>query len=183
LFQGKSMSLFDQVLLLFLGSILTAFITSLLYVRQAKADLKKEYESRFNEKKWEVYSGIIELFMLQFEYFLHKDDYYDGKLDSDGAVQFKQLIDKYSVLRKKVEGGILLVGSKEVVESFLCWELVTMNNSPRTAKATESLIKLINNIRKDLGNEYSKLNHDDLNGIFYFDDKTIHKMFELTKNE
>jgi hypothetical protein len=56
-------------LLTLLASIIvalaTAFFSSRFYIFQAKADLekelKKEFESRFNERKWEAYTGFANI--------------------------------------------------------------------------------------------------------------------------
>jgi len=42
-------------------ALATAFLTSWGYWRNAKADLEKEYSSRFNTKKWEVYTAFTAL--------------------------------------------------------------------------------------------------------------------------
>lgn len=38
----------------------SALVTSALYGRKVKADLRKEFESRVNAEKWKVYTGLID---------------------------------------------------------------------------------------------------------------------------
>lgn len=50
----------EEFALAVLVSVITAIVTSLLYWRRVEADLKKEYESRFNQKKWDVYTSYVQ---------------------------------------------------------------------------------------------------------------------------
>ncbi len=43
-------------------ALITAVVGSFLYVRQAKQDLQREYEQRFNERRWESYTRFGDLF-------------------------------------------------------------------------------------------------------------------------
>jgi hypothetical protein len=43
------------------AAYITANITYMGYQKQAKAELEKEYHSRFNEKKWEIYLSFVKL--------------------------------------------------------------------------------------------------------------------------
>jgi len=132
-------------------AILTAFVTGFItfwgFWRQAKADLDKEYQSRFNTKKWEVYTEFTKL--------LH-GFLTNNSADLAGTTQQQDEI----VLASQ----LVLIGSDEVVRAFRDWRESSMAYGKSHAVAKEKLFNLVAKMRNDLGIKYSKLALEDLLG-------------------
>ena len=128
-------------------AVATGFVTSWVYWRQARADLDKEYQSRFNTKKWEVYTEFTKL--------LHSF-LMSNSADLAGATQQQDEI----VLASQ----LVLIGSDEVVRAFRDWRESSMAYGKSHAVAKEKLFNLVAKMRNDLGIKYSKLALEDLLG-------------------
>ena len=116
------------ILVSFLTALLTATFTFIGYWRKAKAELQREYKSRFNEKKWEVYQDFA---------------LYLARVAQDNYV-----IDPDDLL--KASNELILVGSDEVIDAF--------NNFVSNSRAegqneiiSRKMTAVLNEMRKDLG--------------------------------
>jgi hypothetical protein len=133
-----------------LVALATAFFTSRFYVHQATTDLRHEYQRRFNEKKWNVYTGFASTV---------RDVLVStkaGRLDRDQPKQIARLYDFISEL--------WLVGSDNVVRAVLIWR--------QTSDPKDVLVKLADiliEMRKDLGDTGTKIEPRDLLGTFVND--------------
>ncbi|MBE0683777.1 MAG: hypothetical protein IH589_17870 [Anaerolineales bacterium] len=136
-----------SIVVAILTAFATGFVTSWGYWRQAKAQLEKEYQSRFNTKKWEVYTEFTKL--------LH-GFLINNSVDLAGATQQQNEI----VLASQ----LVLIGSDEVVRSFRDWRESSMAYGKSHAVAKEKLFNLVVKMRNDLGIKYSKLALEDLLG-------------------
>ena len=132
-------------------SIATTLITSLLYWRKAKADLQKEYESKFNSKRWEVYLKFIDLVRIIF-YREKSIDGHNVELSEDEILS--------------LASQVLLIGSNDVVEAFSVWRKLARERSVYDNQTKEKLVLLINEMSKDLGNRSSRLEYETIRGIF-----------------
>ena len=112
----------------FLTALITAAFTFLGYWRKAKAELQKEYESRFNEKKWEVYQDFV-LYLAN----IAQDDYSIDSVDLIKAIN-----------------ELILVGSDEVINAFNDFVSNSKMESKNKIKS-KKMIAVINEMRKDLG--------------------------------
>ena len=121
-------------------ALATAFIAYFFYWRQIKADLQKEYESRFNTKKWETYLGMNEIIQGIYD----REQTVEG--DSDN------LEDKISLLRTQ----IFLIGSREVIAAFSVWNAQRKRYEASHDNTYEKLHVLIMEMRKDLGLQDSR---------------------------
>lgn len=131
-------------------ALVTAFLTSFFYWRQAKADLQKEYESRFNTKKWETYLGMNEIIQ----------GIYDREQTVEGNAV--NLEDKISLLRTQ----ILLIGSKEVIAAFGAWQAQRVRYEDYHENTFEKLHALVMEMRKDLGLQNSRFELEEMRGFF-----------------
>ena len=123
-------------------ALATAFFTSRFYVHQAKTDLRHEYQRRFNEKKWETYTGFAAT--LKSVVVSTKA----GRLDRDQHKQIARLLDFVSEL--------WLVGSDDVVAAVLAWRQTAASENP----GAESLLLLgdiLIAMRRDLGDTTTKI--------------------------
>ena len=143
-----------------LVALLTAFFSARFYSHKAKADLQKELESRFNERKWEIYT--------KFSNTLRKiKDGVQGK-------NFDRKLPQYTRELSDFTSSLWLIGSDDVVIAFNDWQSSNREvaNKENTAPDKSTLIKLMNILiamRKDLGNKSTKVSPKDLLATFVLD--------------
>ena len=139
----------------------TAFFSSRFYSQQARADLKKEFESRFNERKWTTYTGFADTVRDVLE------------ASKKGNVQ-KKLPD-FAKKLMSFTSSLWLVGSDEVVKAYIDWQMYYRQfDDAESAREQpfEGLLNLTNiliEMRKDLGYENSNIGSVDLLKTFITD--------------
>jgi hypothetical protein len=125
----------------------TAGFTFFGFWRQAKADLDKEYQSRFNTKKWEVYTEFTKLLQ---------------------GILNEKSVDLADVTQQPAEialaSQLVLIGSDEVVRAFRDWRETSIAYGKSHTVAKEKLFNLVAKMRNDLGIKYSKLGIEELLG-------------------
>lgn len=139
-------------------ALATAFFTSRFYAHQMRAELQKEFESRFNERKWEVYTGFADIV---------REVIRSGKSDRLQR-DLPKLIDKLL----QFTSGLWIVGSDEVVEAFTEWQRYSRSVEGKETNPLEGLAKLTDiliEMRKDLGYKSSKIRSEDLLATFITD--------------
>ena len=158
------MTLLEQILLSFITSIATAVFAYFLLWRQAKADLMKEYETRFNEKKWDAYIRLIRLFP-KFEennYNLYKNVL---SPTPEAKIQFFNRDNEINDELNQIESEILLIGSDDVLYKFKKWR----NHAHQFSYFDDGVMKLrtamINAMREDLGKSKSDIDYSRLEEI------------------
>ena len=131
-------------------ALTTSYFSARFYSHRVRAELQKEFESRFNERKWEVYMQFAEIIRKLLE---------NTKTNEDKAQkEFRRIIhDLYGFT-----SNLWLVGSDEVVSAFLEWQ----KNSRAAANSREAiagldplykLADILIAMRKDLGYSTSHL--------------------------
>lgn len=141
----------------FATALVTAAFTFLGYWRKAKADLEKEYASRFNERKWEVYTGFADILHHVFQ------SAKTGRTNRD--------LPKHTRKLEEFTSQLWIVGSDEVVEAFNEW-LRECRRAEEEIDSTESLIKVskvLIEMRKDLGYKSSRISPKDVLTTFVKD--------------
>lgn len=153
----------EELLAALFISILAAFATSYFAYRfygpKVRADLQKEFESRFNERKWEAYTKFSGIMYQIFE------GSKTGRLDRQMPKYHRQL--------REFLSHLWLVGSDEVVEAFNEWLRYGRREGQEEDSTTgEGLVKLISimiEMRKDLGYKSSQISPKDLLATFITD--------------
>lgn len=140
--------------------VLTAIIAGIGYVLKIEIEKRREIEKQLSEKKYGVYISIIELFFSMFETI--------WKNKEQGNVS-EETIDK---LFKIVE-GLVIYGSDNVVKKFAYWK--TQAAGSNGSDALVLFIDVIIEIRKDMGNQNTKMNMDDLLGMLIIDYESYKK--------
>ena len=130
----------------------TAILSSKFYTRKVKADLQKEYESRFNEKKWVIYTGFADYIRKNIEITKGIDKTHPNT----------EMVKKYG----EFVGGLWIVGSDEVIKAFLDWKSLSANNTMYNQEYFEKLVEIMIEMRKDLGYKNSKITTKDLLATF-----------------
>lgn len=130
--------------------------------QRLKADLEKEYQSRFNERKWELYVKFANIVRRQIE---------SIKLPKDK--QPKELQNVIKELYGFV-GELWIIGNDNVVEAFNIWRRTSLgdNNSTEHAEKLKPLVDLMQiviEMRRDLGYESSQIKPEDLLRTFIND--------------
>ena len=128
-------------------SAVTAAITFWGFWRREKAELEKEFSSRFNSKKWDVYTEFIKL---------------APQLINGNANEENIPTEIYSV--DSLAAQIVLAGSDDVVTAFRIWREANETYEYGHEVIKEKLSRLIAQMRKDLGNKYTQLEVDDVIG-------------------
>jgi hypothetical protein len=138
----------DPIIITIGTSIIAAIITSVLTQREMKRrselDLQNQYATRYNEKKWSTYIQFITTVR---------------QLISNR--EFNELIESDIFV---LAADIILIGSDDVVRSFRAWRGVYRVNGPLDHSSLELLFSLIIYMRKDLGNQKTDLDLDEMLG-------------------
>lgn len=130
-------------------SFLIVLIESRRIERQLKADLQKEYVSKFNMKRWESYLGMNDLI---------QGIYYKGQNVEGGELNLE---DKIRLMRTQ----ILLIGSNDVIKAFGFWQKQRQHGD-YLEETKERLHNLIEEMRKDLGLQESKFDLEVMQTLF-----------------
>lgn len=135
----------------------TAFFTSRFYARQARADLEKEFESRFNERKWTAYQQFGTLL---------KDVLSSAKFGRTEKDKSRFLRSFYEFLPQ-----VWLVASDDVVRAFLDWRRSAAAATERDVshEAIVELFDILVAMRRDLGYKETDLKPSELLGTFMDD--------------
>ena len=128
---------------------LAALLTSIVYMRQAKIDLQKEFDSRFNTKKWESYLGVNDI--IQGIYYVEQIVEDDEQINLEDQIQ---------LLGTKV----LLIGSNDVIKAFGFWQKQRQHGD-HLHDTKERLHNLIVEMRKDLGLQDSRFELETMQGL------------------
>ena len=121
-------------------ALATAFFSSRFYAARAKADLQKEYESRFNERKWDTYTKFTDTVRKIVESS-------KGKRVERDLPKFVQDISRFT-------SSLWLVGSDEIVRAYIDWQRDTRNPENLATNKLGVLSKLMGiliEMRRDLG--------------------------------
>lgn len=123
-------------------ALITAYVTFWVNWRKARADLENEFQRRFNDKKWEVYTEFMK--------FLHRytnknRDDLDNNSDSELILLASQ---------------ILLAGSDKTVKAFRLWRESAKVHGDGDEITKDKLFQLILEMRRDLGNRQTRLESD-----------------------
>lgn len=144
-----------------LASIISAALTSLFYWRKIAADLKREFEIRYNQKKWDLYYQYIDVLWKMGAF-------------SEDAERFEKYFNDFLDVNTK----IIMIGSDDLVtvsndflNSFydLLTETAKDNPSPDVVKklsyaVAEKHKKVLITIRSDLGFK-TKIAEDELRDL------------------
>jgi hypothetical protein len=130
-----------------------------LAIRQSKieikADLQKEYDTRFNERRWETY--------LHFSKIIRK------MMEATKAKKLEEIMPEIVADLYQFSGELLLVGSNDVVKSFNKWRANSEpSNKEQQLEMMRSMMGILIEMRKDLG--YSaRISPDEFLRIFIND--------------
>jgi len=135
----------ETIIMSFVTTLIVAPVSALItfwgYWRKAKAELQREYESRFSQRKWDTYVTFASLvFRLVTK-----------RTDTD--VRVNQLVE----LAEGTFPNIWLVASEEIIEAF-----VEMSSSSDIADKERIAMKILQAMRKDLGGKPVALSEKDL---------------------
>lgn len=122
----------------FLVAVLTSVLASWIYWRQAKADLDKLYESRFNEQKWKAYLDFIRM-----------QSRVTNVMEPESA---------------ELKAALLLVASDEVVRAYNEYVSLSFQENGLEERH-EKVAQMIAAMRKDLGYS-SRISSKDLWAMF-----------------
>ena len=130
--------------------------------QRLQADLEKEYQSRFNERKWEVYADFAKIIR----------DMISTLKESES----KQKQEQKKSLRKLHDfvGDLWIVGSDDVVLAYNAWRATSSFDEDRRTEEQNSqvlmdLMQIIIEMRRDLGYSSSKIEPPDLLKTFIND--------------
>lgn len=107
---SELMTVLISALFSILVAAFTSWVGSAFYVRQARIDLQKEYESRFNNRKWETYMAFAALIA--------------GVLDSTK----KNKLDANKVASEMMNfaGKLWVVGSDNVIDAYIAYQKLSL---------------------------------------------------------
>lgn len=162
------MTLLDQILISIITASITAGLAYFGFWRQAKAELYKEYETKFNSKKWEVYLKFIELLPLERNIAALNSRNPKYRTDDDNK-EIRELENQYHETIANIENEILLIGSRDVINAFITLQRIKLElASPNEKIVVEHLFNVINAMRIDLGKDKSNINYTDFGNYFVY---------------
>ena len=146
-----TMDVLDNLTVTILTTVVTTLITAVPAFwgvwRRAKAELENEFLSRFNTKKWEVYTEFVKL---------AREIVGNASLDLNISTEIISL--------DSLASQIVLAGSDRVVTAFRQWRETARAYGQGNELTKLKLFGLIAEMRRDLGNKYTRLDMDDLLG-------------------
>lgn len=119
-----------------LAGIIAAFVSSTFYAQRTKTDLQKEYDTKFNDRKWEAYTHFAQIvsdILLAVK---------QGKSDE---------LEKFVAQLYEFTRQLWIVGSKDVVEAFIEWRRYGQSEDRDSKEYLIQLGNIIIAMRKDLG--------------------------------
>jgi hypothetical protein len=135
-------------------SIITAIVTSLisysLYKPKLKAELHKEFESRLNERKWNVYTEFAES---------ARELLFKG-------TNYQRAAEEFSHSQTKICGKLWIVASDEVIKAYQ-----QIQSQTAFGDQFDAIMETLTEMRKDLGYDSTKTNAKDLMSIVGIDSK------------
>lgn len=135
-----------QSLIAAVTALITAYITFLISWRKTRADLENEFQRRFIDKRWEVYTEFT-------KFIRHYTD--RSRSDSDNNSDDELVL---------LASQILLAGSDKVVKAFQLWRESAKVRGDSDETTRDKLFKLILEMRRDLGNKQTRLESEVLWG-------------------
>jgi hypothetical protein len=152
----------ENVILPLIVSIVGAFTASYFSYRyyrpRLRADLQKEFESRFNQRKWEIYQ--------EFANILYE------VLDKSATKRFESELPKVIKKLRKFLSQLWIIGSDDVVEAVSDWFIYSnreKQSEDSPVEGLEKLMTIIIEMRKDLGYSSSQIGPRDLLRTFITD--------------
>lgn len=139
-----------------LVAFFTAYITHYFTIKKIKIELSQEYKKKFNTARWDIYLEFVNIVSV----LVHNDRNIEMKKFND-----KRIIEDYSVKLLKIEQSILLMGSIQLVDEFGRWKTYNHVNGSSDPTTIDSLTRVINFMRSDLGEEMTLDRHQILNII------------------
>lgn len=156
------MTFLDQVLLSVMTSLLTAFAAYFGFLRKAKVELMKDYETRFNEKRWDAYIRLVRLFPRFGAQYRSATCSYNDQLTPESKIRFLNLEKEIDHELNEIEAEILLIGSDKVLYAFILWRIYAHQFSFYDDGALKLRTDMINAMRFDLGKTKSLIDNDHL---------------------
>ena len=137
-----NLSPFQIILITLAGSVIVPIIVSVIsnqgLLRKTKIEIKNQFEKKYNEKRWETYSGFLILINSMFE--------------SPNAS-----IHLIETNLQKIGAELLLVGSQDTIEAYSKWRIVSWVNGAQDMESIRLLNIFINSMRADLSSDTSEL--------------------------
>jgi hypothetical protein len=157
------MTTLEQILISIFTALATATFAYFGFWRQAQAELRKEYETRFNEKKWGTYFSFTSLVSK-----LHQRNLLSYSYDTDAKEKQARLDTVIKVEFEKIEPEIWLIGSPKVIQGFIKWKMVSMDDIFLDDEVRiKCLFDLIIAMRSDLGKEKADIDYQVFEGYSY----------------
>lgn len=143
------------------AGIATAYFSSRFYVLRARADLEKEFESRFNERKWKIYTDF--------------SDTIREVLESQREKTLQSQLPKFVRKITAFTSNLWLTGSDEVVRAYIEWQRCSRahesaaeaGKNPR--EILTKLMAIITAMRRDLGYKTTDIAPEELLATFVHD--------------
>lgn len=151
------MTLIGQLITSIVAALLTALLAYIGFWRQAKADLEKEYQKKFNEKKWDIYTKFIKSIQ----------ELLEQNLSSPGGPGIgisNRIINKIDNDLMAIATQMLLIASDDVIKEFSSWRSISTINGFTQKDSLTTLFDLIVKMRKDLGNNTNEMDIVDMLG-------------------
>jgi hypothetical protein len=123
-------------------------------ISEIERQLSADYSRRFNEKKWAVYVEFVRMLKGLFEFELKELDGDDPEFHRFQKESERDLL--------VVASQLLLIGSDEVIKAFADWRTLHYVNGFKDRVALNAYIKLVNEMKFDLGHQNSQVNMYDM---------------------
>lgn len=141
-----------------IGAFAASYFSFRYYAPRLRAELQKEYEIRFNERKWAAYEQFSDIL-------------YDV-LDEVGTSKHDKKMPKVIKRLRKFLSQLWIVGSDDVVKAVSDWFMYSNRVADEEDTSAEGLFKLMTiliEMRKDLGYSGSEIEPVDLLRTFVTD--------------
>jgi hypothetical protein len=147
-FDQGAIDMLETILVSIVTAIITALATAALtyigYWRKVEAELRKEYRSRLNERKWGLYAefaqGVRQLLFKGSDYRCALEEFKRGQT--------------------KICDKLWIVASDEVIKAYQ-----RIGTQTSFAGTFSAMMEVLNEMREDLGYDSTKVNANDLMSV------------------
>lgn len=138
-------------LITIVSSLILAYATARLQIYHAKADLQKEMDSRFNERRWEVYIAFADLIR---QLWLTSQVTNERDKARAMATIYKQL--------HEISNKLWIIGSDDVIKAVAEWMRYLRSSNAGGVDTFVLLNDIILAMRRDLGNRNTDVTYQDM---------------------
>lgn len=148
------MDLLKTILTTTLPIIFTGLIAYVTWLYQREKEKRISIQNQLSDKKYQVYTKIINLFFGVFE------DTISTKKTSQSDIEAKMI---------EIVKELTIYGSDGALKQFSYWKRTAGSGKKSPTEGLKDFVDILIALRKDMGHPNTKINYDDVLGMMIID--------------